>query len=193
MKPKQHVTSLQILSMITTRNDMKMLGITLHTADVDYTTLPIEPQYQEPVKAETKPSLPPRLDVIRYYRPRNEQGEIVQNLGLTVLYELDYAKRSIIMFFAICDGSDNFSKEVGRATVKKRQGERLGIVSPLALERGPDLVSQLYRAVQTMEQNNSWMGRALNTAFETYPRVAIHKHVTAVRSFLLNHLYSRSE
>ena len=191
----QQVTPTQLMTLIL-GNQMPIKGITVHCEGQDFTTLPptaaahVEHPRDTPVaEAQRTPELPPRLEVIRFYRPRNEKGEVVTKLGLTVLYELDYENRHIIAFFAICDG-DNFDKNIGRQMVKDRQKSRMGIKFPLALERGPDLVTQMAKSIQVMETQPefSWKRRILNTAFVNNDQKSVVNHVAAVRNFLLSHL-----
>lgn len=192
----QQVTPTQLMTLIL-GNRMPIKGITVHCEGQDFTTLPPtaaahgEHRCDTPVGPVTpsEPDLPARLDVIRFYRPRNHEGKVVNDLGLTVLYELDYERRHIIAFFAICDG-DNFDRNVGRQLVKERQKARMGIKLPLALERGPDLVSQLYNSIQVMESNPefSWIRRILNTSFVNNDRAKVVAHVSSVRRFLLSHI-----
>ena len=74
---------------------------------------------------ESALSVPPKkkddvVKIVRYIRAKNEDGQIDNLSGVTLIIYLDYVNRKVLFQYSICSG-DNFDKFIGKRIAKNRR------------------------------------------------------------------------
>lgn len=64
------------------------------------------------------------VTVIRYVRPLLGNGHYSNLGGITFLFELDYTRRTINIYFSVCSSKENFNKKEGIEIAKQAGIER---------------------------------------------------------------------
>ena len=68
------------------------------------------------------------VDVVRYIRPRDHFGEILNLFGVALVFRLDYETKTVSAGYSVCMG-DNFSRVIGKDIATQRLEQ-----SPLVFE-----------------------------------------------------------
>lgn len=67
---------------------------------------------------------PDLIEVVRYYRPLNDNGNIDSSRGITAIFTIDYVNNVFKATWSMCNG-DNFDKQLGKALANENASKMI--------------------------------------------------------------------